>query len=110
MYFSLICLWTVSIASSAVPLFIASDRPIFNQRVLIKRSLYFTRSDVEFDALREYALKLFTFHPNLKLVSGEKSYTSYQFENVINADSWYFMESFLNNQTGANFRFELFKG
>ena len=102
-------LWTFAVGIALGPLLFANDRPIINQHVLIRNSVYFQQTSVDFENIKSFAIKLFTFNSALMYLPSEEEFQE-TFTEVSHSKSWLFMEQFVNQWSGTNFQFELFKG
>jgi len=87
--------WTVSLFLALLP-FTNRLQYVFTDRAVIPENLFFENVTVRFDAAKEWAEKLLTFAPEMKLASAD---TVYQIRNAI---SWSDLRSVLGNVSAAS--------
>ena len=88
----------------AVAPLLEQDDHMFYQSAVIKRNVYFKYWDVDFDALKSFAIKMFTFHPALK------NATISQQNEVLNTKSWNILATFVKGNLDSNFHIDGFYG
>ena len=77
---------------------------VFYQSAVIKNNIYFKYGDIDFDALKLFAIKMFTFHPALK------NSTISQQNEVLNTKSWTTLINFIKGNLENNFEVNGFYG
>ena len=95
--------WMVSLLVALVPLMEEKDHIYYNTAIL-KNNAYFKHWDVDFETLRSFVIKLFTFHPDLRNATENE-----QLE-VINTKSWAFMENILQKELPFPFQIDGYYG
>ena len=87
---SICVLWVVCLCVAFLPL-LEYDGNVYYQSVVVKNSPYFKTWDINFNTLKSFAIKLFTFHPDLRNASTiEKG-------RVINSTSWKELDQFIGD-------------
>ena len=99
----------VSFGLALGPLLVANDQPFINQRVIIKQNSYFEDTEVDFETLKIFSTRLFTFssvlNDSVSLKDKERL-----FRKVLDTESWSFIQEFLSKWTDTDYRFDKFKG
>ena len=85
----ILCIWVVSICLALLPVVLVNDGHVYSQSVVVKNNPYFKTWNVNFDTLKSFAIKLLTFHPDLKNAS------LIERKMVANSASWKELEQFI---------------
>ena len=94
--FCILCIWTISLAIAVGPL-LEQEGHTFYHLAMLKDDMFFQRRDVSFDALKSFALRLFTFHSGLVNASSTVK------ENVLKVNSWTVLQEFLGENFSKTF-------
>ena len=108
LFLALLFLWITSFGLALGPLVIGVDTPFINQKVFIKQNPFFKYPDVDYNTLKQFSTKLFTFHPDL--FNSSLAFKEQLFEKLQSFESWTFLQDFLSKWTGTEYNFEYFKG
>ena len=103
MLLSIVIIWLLTIAVAVGPLLDNDNIEPYN--LIVNKDVYFNnRRTVHTDALRSFALKLFTFLPGLH------NATENEINQVVSSRSWHFLSQFIQSKYSEQFKVEAFHG